>query len=94
MIASQTRILQVHKFTAGLDATWSVDAEFNIDLPSGDGRRADGKRTRDDREPVRRPDAVVVVDANGAVHNDARDEQANAHVKQKAEDEEGRTSPQ
>ena len=63
MIASQTHILYVHKFTAGLDATWSVDTEFNIDLPSGDGRRADRKRTRDVGELVRRPDAVLVVDA-------------------------------
>ena len=52
-----------------------------IGLHSCDGRRADGKRTRDDGEPLRRPDAVVVVDANGVVHFEARDEQANAPVK-------------
>ena len=52
-----------------------------IGLHSGDGRRADGKRTRDEGEPLRRPDAAVVVDANGVVHFDARDEQANALVK-------------
>ena len=70
-------------FTAGLDHTWSVDTQFNIDLQSGDGRRADKKRTRDAGEPVRRPDAVLVVDAKGVVHNEACDEQANAHVTKK-----------
>ena len=32
---------------------------------------------------MRRPDAVLVVDAKGAVQNEAREEQANAHVKKK-----------
>ena len=67
---------------------------LHIGLHSGDGRRADGKRTRDDGEPLRRPDAAVVVDANGVAHFDARDEQANALVKKAEEDEEDRTSPQ
>ena len=46
--------------------------------------RADGKRTRGDGELVAvDEDEVVVVDANGVVHNEARDEQANARVKKK-----------
>ena len=69
-------------FTAGLDHTWSVDTQFNVDLRSADGRRADKKRTRDAGEPVRLPDAVLVVDAKGVVHHEAREEQANAHVTQ------------
>ena len=64
MIASLTHILYVHKFTAGIDATWSVDDEFNIDLPSGDGRRADGKRTRDGDRRRQSESDVAVVDAN------------------------------
>ena len=63
---------------------WSVDTEFNIDLPSGNGRRAGNKRKRDDGELVAvDEDDVVVVDANGVAHNEARDEQANARVKKK-----------
>ena len=60
---------------------WSVDTEFNIDLPSGAGGRAGKKRKRDDGEPVAVDgDEVIVVDANGVAHNEARGEQANARV--------------
>ena len=52
-------------------------------MQSGDGRRADRKRTRDAGEPVRRPDAVLVVDAKAVVHNEAREEETNAHVTKK-----------
>ena len=52
-----------------------------MDLPSGAGGRAGNKRKRDDGEPAAvGGDEVIVVDANGVVHKEARGEQANARV--------------
>ena len=60
---------------------WSDDTQFDDLMPTGAGGRAGKKRKRDDGEPVAVDgDEVIVVDANGVVHNEARGEQANARV--------------
>ena len=60
---------------------WSDDTQFDDIMPSGAGWRAGKKRKRDDGELVAVDgDEVIVVDANGVAHKEARGEQANARV--------------
>ena len=60
---------------------WSDDTQFDDLMPTCAGGRAGKKRKRDDGELVAVDgDEVIVVDANGVAHKEARGEQANARV--------------